>query len=65
MKIRNPDLTRNPVNEEHRQLGLPPIEEIIGAGDPDLALHIPPRDPANTLPVPGKARSEGIGTKVT
>ncbi len=29
MKIRNLDLTQNPINEEHRQLGLPPIEELI------------------------------------
>lgn len=29
MKIRNLDLTPNPVNEEHQQLGLPPIEETV------------------------------------
>ena len=29
MKIHNLDLTDNPVNEEHRQLGLPPIEETV------------------------------------
>jgi uncharacterized protein len=29
MKLRNPDLTGNPVNEEHQQLGLPPIEEAV------------------------------------
>ena len=27
MKIRNLDLTRNPINVEHQQLGLPPVEE--------------------------------------
>lgn len=29
MKLRNLDLTQNPINEEHRQLGLPPVEEPI------------------------------------
>src|SRR5262245_3507040 len=29
MKLRNPDLTGNPVNEEHQHLGLPPIEEAV------------------------------------
>lgn len=29
MKIRNLDPTNNPVNREHRQLGLPPIEEGV------------------------------------
>src|SRR6476620_10169002 len=29
MKIRNLDLTGNPVNAEHQELGLPPIEEPI------------------------------------
>lgn len=29
MKIRNLDLTRNPVNEEHQQLGIPPLEESV------------------------------------
>jgi len=29
MKIRNLDLTRNPINEEHRRLGLPPVEEPV------------------------------------
>ena len=29
MKIRNLDLTKNPVNDEHLQLGLPPIEEPV------------------------------------
>ena len=29
MKIRNIDLTQNPINEEHQQLGLPPIEESV------------------------------------
>ena len=29
MKIRNLDLTGNPVNAEHQELGLPPIEDPI------------------------------------
>jgi uncharacterized membrane protein YfcA len=29
MKIRNLDLTSSPLNEEHRQLGLPPLEEAV------------------------------------
>ncbi len=29
MKIRNLDLTQNPINEEHQQLGLPPVEELV------------------------------------
>ncbi len=29
MKIRNLDLTPNPINEEHQQLGLPPVEEPV------------------------------------
>ena len=29
MKIRNLDLTRNPINVEHEQLGLPPVEEPV------------------------------------
>ena len=29
MKIRNLDLTRNPINVEHQQLGLPPVEEPV------------------------------------
>lgn len=29
MKIRNIDLTQNPINEEHQQLGLPPVEESV------------------------------------
>jgi hypothetical protein len=29
MKIRNLDLTRNPINREHQQLGLPPVEEAV------------------------------------
>lgn len=29
MKIRNLDLTQNPINEEHQQLGLPPVEEPV------------------------------------
>ncbi|AKH37221.1 MULTISPECIES: sulfite exporter TauE/SafE family protein [Nitrosomonas] len=29
MKIRNLDLTLNPVNEEHQQFGLPPVEDTV------------------------------------
>ena len=29
MKVRNLDLSQNPINEEHRQLGLPPVEEPV------------------------------------
>jgi uncharacterized membrane protein YfcA len=29
MKIRNLDLTRNPINVEHQELGLPPVEEPV------------------------------------
>ncbi|MDP1708337.1 MAG: sulfite exporter TauE/SafE family protein [Gammaproteobacteria bacterium] len=29
MKIRNLDLSQNPINKEHRELGLPPVEEPI------------------------------------
>jgi uncharacterized protein len=29
MKIRNLDLTRNPINVEHQQFGLPPVEEPV------------------------------------
>lgn len=29
MKIRNLDLTRNPINAEHQQFGLPPVEEPV------------------------------------
>lgn len=29
MKIRNLDLTRNPINDEHQQIGLPPVEELV------------------------------------
>jgi len=29
MKLRNLDLTQNPINEEHQQLGIPPIEEPV------------------------------------
>src|SRR5688572_26230511 len=29
MKLRNLDLTANPINAEHAELGLPPIEEAV------------------------------------
>lgn len=29
MKLRDLDLTQNPVNEEHQQLGLPPVEDTV------------------------------------
>jgi uncharacterized protein len=29
MKVRNLDLTNSPVNEEHRRLGLPPVEDVV------------------------------------
>lgn len=29
MKIRNLDLTENTINEEHQQLGLPPVEDTV------------------------------------
>ncbi|SFI69307.1 sulfite exporter TauE/SafE family protein [Nitrosomonas sp. Nm34] len=29
MKIRNLDLTLNPINEEHQQFGLPPVEDTV------------------------------------
>ncbi len=29
MKIRNLDLSRNPVNDEHQKMGLPPVEEAV------------------------------------
>ena len=39
MKVRNLDLTRNPINEEHRKLGLPPVEEAVVHPDPHPVLH--------------------------
>jgi uncharacterized membrane protein YfcA len=39
MRIRNLDLTRNPVNEEHLQLGLPPVEEAVSHTDTQPLLH--------------------------
>jgi len=39
MKIRNLDLTHNPVNEEHRELGLPPIEGVVSHFGSQPLLH--------------------------
>lgn len=39
MKIRNLDLTNNPINEEHRQLGIPPVEEGITHAAPHPVLN--------------------------
>jgi uncharacterized membrane protein YfcA len=39
MKIRNLDLTSNPVNVEHQELGLPPIEEPISHPEAHPFLH--------------------------
>ncbi|MEO8767416.1 MAG: sulfite exporter TauE/SafE family protein [Nitrosospira sp.] len=39
MKIRNLDLTRNPINEEHQQLGLPPVEEPVSHPGTHPLLH--------------------------
>ncbi|MBA2658238.1 MAG: sulfite exporter TauE/SafE family protein [Nitrosospira sp.] len=39
MKIRNLDLTRNPINVEHQQLGLPPIEEPVSHPETHPLLH--------------------------
>lgn len=39
MKIRNLDLTQNPINEEHRQLGLPPVEEPVSHPGTHPILH--------------------------
>lgn len=39
MKIRNLDLTGNPVNEEHLQLGIPPIEEAVSHPATQPLLH--------------------------
>ncbi|SOD20697.1 sulfite exporter TauE/SafE family protein [Nitrosomonas ureae] len=40
MKIRNLDLTRNPVNEEHQQLGIPPIEDTVSHLDAHPFLRV-------------------------
>lgn len=39
MKIRNLDLTPNPVNEEHQQLGLPPVEQAVSHAGMQPMLH--------------------------
>ena len=39
MKIRNLDLTRNPINVEHQQLGLPPVEEPVSHPETHPLLH--------------------------
>ena len=39
MKIRNLDLTRNPINVEHQQLGLPPVEEPVSHPGTHPLLH--------------------------
>jgi uncharacterized membrane protein YfcA len=39
MKIRNLDMTGNPVNEEHRQLGIPPIEDAVSRTGTHPFLH--------------------------
>ncbi len=39
MKIRNLDLTPNPINEEHQQLGIPPVEEPISHPGAHPLLH--------------------------
>src|SRR4051794_5834953 len=39
MKIRNLDLTANPINEEHQQLGIPPIEEPVSHPSAHPLLH--------------------------
>ena len=39
MKIRNLDLTQNPINVEHQQLGLPPVEEPVSHPGPHPILH--------------------------
>jgi len=39
MKIRNLDLTHNPINDEHQQLGLPPVEEPVSHPGPHPILH--------------------------
>lgn len=40
MKIRRPDLTPSPVNEEHRSLGIPPAEETAMHPGPHPLLRI-------------------------
>lgn len=39
MKIRNLDLTGNPINLEHQQLGLPPVEEPVSHPGTHPLLH--------------------------
>ncbi|MBA4143356.1 MAG: sulfite exporter TauE/SafE family protein [Nitrosospira sp.] len=39
MKIRNLDLSRNPINVEHQELGLPPVEEPVSHPGPHPFLH--------------------------
>jgi uncharacterized membrane protein YfcA len=39
MKIRNLDLSGNPINVEHQQLGLPPVEEPVSHPGPHPLLH--------------------------
>ena len=39
MKIRNLDLTRNPINVEHQELGLPPVEEPVSHPGTHPLLH--------------------------
>lgn len=39
MKIRNLDLTHHPLNEEHRQFGLPPVEEAVSHAGMQPLLH--------------------------
>jgi uncharacterized protein len=39
MKIRNLDLTPNPINEEHQQLGIPPIEDPVSHPGAHPLLH--------------------------
>ena len=39
MKIRNLDLTPNPINEEHQQLGIPPVEEPVSHPGAHPLLH--------------------------
>ncbi len=39
MKIRNLDLTGNPINVEHQQLGLPPVEEPVSHPGTHPLLH--------------------------
>ena len=40
MKIRNLDLTENPINAEHEELGLPPIEEPVSHPGTHPLLHV-------------------------